>query len=421
MRQETAPSGNSTANPPIPFAGTGASEKWTAMEERMGHPLLQSLRGVRKGTLRLYLPDESEVFYVGADPGPHANMRFSDWKTLDRIALEGDVALGEDYTTGHWHTTDLRKLLRFAAHNGGVFDRSAPQPPLSRLARLARETIFFRRSRRPTLHPPYNNVAEFCRHWLDATMTPSGALFHGDAGVPLEEAQRAKYRRVLGRLDPQKGEHLLDLGCSFGGFMEEAGRLGARVTGVTLDVGQAAVAQERTAGFGDLANVRLEDYRDVSGAFDDVVSLEMFETLGEAEWPDFMECLFRNLKTGGRAIVQTAVVREELFDAYRAGADFAREHIAPDSLIPTRRLFEQAARRAGLHINDVYHFGRDQALTCDSWYERLDAAAPKLRDLGYCDAYLRKWSFHFANRAALFEARRLDMIQVELSKPRSHS
>lgn len=421
MRQESAHSGSATANPPIPFAGTGAAEKWTAMEERMGHPLLQSLRGVRKGTLRLYLPDQSEVFYVGADPGPHANMRFSDWKTLDRIALEGDVALGEDYVAGHWQTTDLRKLLRFAAHNGGVFDRAAPPPPLSRLARFARDTLFFRRGRRPRLHPPYNNAAEFCHHWMDSTMTGSGALFHGDAGVPLEEAQRAKYRRVLGRLDPQKGEQILDLGCSFGGFMEEAARLGARVTGVTLDAGEAAAAQERTAGFGDLATVRLEDYRDVTGTFDDVVSLEMFESIGEDAWPDFMDSLFRTLKAGGRAIVQTAVVRDELFDIYRSGTDFSREHISPGSLIPTRGRFEQEARRAGLHINDVYLFGRDQALTFDCWHDRLEAAAPALRELGYCEEYLRKWSFHFANRAALFEARRLDMVQIELSKPRSHS
>ncbi len=416
-KHESAPAGITA--PPIPFADTGAAEKWSAMEERMTHPLLQSLRGIRKGTLRLYLPDSSEVFYLGADPGFHASMRFNDWKTLDRIALEGDVALGEEYAAGRWATADLRKLMRFAAQNN-AFDGERQEAPLSRLARFARRKIFARgEGSRRKLHPRYDFDNEFYRLWLDSTMSFSGALFHGDNSVPLEEAQRAKYRRILGRLDPQKGEHILDIGCGWGGFMEEAARFGVRVTGVTLGAEQAAFAAHRLAGFANLAEIRLEDYRRVSGKYDDVVSLGVFETVGEAQWPDFMNCVFRNLKPGGRAIIQTTVIRDDLFDAYRAGTDFARDHVLPGSLIPSRRRFEQAARRAGLNINDVYHFGRDQAITFDKWSERFDAAAPRLRDMGYCDAFMRKWRFHLSDRAAQFDARRLDMIQVELSKPRA--
>jgi cyclopropane-fatty-acyl-phospholipid synthase len=418
QQNESAPAGFAAPNIPLPFAETGAVERWSAMEERMGHPLLQSLRGVRKGTLRIYLPDGSEVFYLGADPGYHASVRFSDWKTLDRIAADGEAALGEEYVAGNWQTADLRKLLRFAAQNGGAFDGSADKPTLSRLARLARRARLLPQARRK-LHPPYTLGNDFYKLWLDAGMSFSGALFHGDAGIPLEEAQRAKYRRVLGRLDPQRGEHLLDLGCGWGAFMESAARLGARATGVTFDAGQAAYAQERLAGFGDMTAIRLDDYRRVNGTYDDIVSLDTFETIGETAWPDFMDCVFRNLKAGGRAIIQTAVVRDDLFDAYYAGTDFARECMTPGSLTPSRRKFEQAARRAGLLISDVYHFGRDQAIAFDCWLARFDAAIPKLRDMGYCDAFIRKWQFHFANRAAQFDSRRLDMIQVELSRPRN--
>jgi cyclopropane-fatty-acyl-phospholipid synthase len=416
QRHESAPAG--IAAPPIPFADTGAPEKWSAMEQRMTHPLLQSLRGVRRGTLRLYLPDGSEVFYLGADPGHHASMRFDDWKTLDRIALEGELALGEEYVAGRWTTADLRKLLRFSAQNN-VFEGGQSRAPLSRLARYARRKISSDGSSRRKLHPRYDFDNEFYRLWLDTTMSFSGALFHGDNGVPLEEAQRAKYRRILGRLDPQRGEHVLDLGCGWGGFMEEAARLGIRVTGATLSAEQAAFAQHRLAGFAQLAEVRLEDYRRLDGKYDDIVSLGFFENIGEAHWADFMNCVFRNLKPGGRAMIQTTVIRDDLFEDYRMATDFAREHMTPGSAIPSRRRFEQAARRAGLNINDVCHFGRDQAITFDKWQERLDASMQRLHDMGYCDAFIRKWRFHLSGRAALFDARRLDVIQAELSKPRN--
>ena len=418
MQQHESARGRSTIpNPPISFGDTGAAEKWSAMEQHMGHPLLQSLRGIRQGTLRVYLPDGSEVFYLGANPGYHANMRFADWKTLDRIAVEGEIALGEEYAAGRWDTTDLRKLLRVVAQNGGVFDRSPATPRLSRLARFARRKIFAGGGRK-SLHPPHSLGNDFYSLWLGKTMSFSGGLFNGDAGIPLEEAQRATYRRALGRLGTQKGEHILDLGCGFGGFMDEAARLGVHATGVTLEAEQAAFAQERLAGFAGLADIKLDDYRRVKGTFDDIVSFGTFETVGEARWPDFMECVFRNLRPGGRAVIQTTVVADDHSDAYARSVDFAREHIAPGSFVPSRRGLEQAARRAGLQINDIYHFGRDQAITFDSWFERFTAAEPKLRDLGYPEALLLKWAFHLANRAAQFETRRLDMIQVEFSRPR---
>jgi cyclopropane-fatty-acyl-phospholipid synthase len=405
---------------PVPFAlsDTGAAEKWFALERHMAHPLLQSLRGIKKGTLRVYLPDRNEVFFLGSEPGDHANMHFNEWQSMDRIVMEGEVALGETYAAGLWRTSDLRKLMRFTYQNGGAFNGIRDPGLLSRLARLARQKLLARPPRRAGKRnfPTLSN--DFYRLWLDGSMTFSGALFHGDETTPFEEAQRAKHRRVLGRLYLQPGQHVLDLGCGWGAFMEEAVRSGLRATGVTMASEQAAYARERLTGFTDLADIRLEDYRLLTGQYDGISSLGMFERIGEAAWPGYMNCIFRNLRPGGRAIVQTSVIRDDLFDDYRASADFMRKHINPSGMFASRLRFEEEARRAGLRVNDVYNFGQDQAMTFDHWHERFSGSCAVIKEMGYSDEFLRKWQFYFASAAGMFASGRLDAIQFELSKPR---
>ncbi|MEZ0224912.1 MAG: class I SAM-dependent methyltransferase [Alphaproteobacteria bacterium] len=405
--------------PPLPLAltDTGAAEKWSAMERHMAHPLLQSLRGIKKGTLRVYLPDESEVFYLGADPGSHANIHFHDWKSLDRIVMQGEVALGEDYAAGLWHTSDLKNLMRLTHQNGNIFDVIYDPGLLSRLARLAQRKLLARPPGPPRKKnfPTLSN--DFYRLWLDQTMTFSGALFLGDDSVSMEDAQCAKHRRALGRLDLQPGQHVLDIGCGWGAFMEEAARSGIRTTGVTMAAEQAAYAKERLTGFSDLTEIRLEDYRLLTGQYDGIVSLGMFERIGEAAWQGYMNCIFRNLRPGGRALIQTAVIGDQRFEDYRTSIDFMRKHIIPGGMYASRRRLTEEAERAGLIIHDVYNFGRDQAITFDRWHDRFSDSSTALREMGYSSEFIRKWQFYLASSTAMFASECLDVLQIELLRP----
>ena len=404
--------------PAIPFTDLRVQEKWSIMEHRMSHPLLQALRGLRTGTLRLYLPDGSEVFYLGTNAGPHASIRFHDWKAMDRMAGEGEVAWGEDFTQGLWETADLGKLMQFAAQNAGIFHAATGASPFSKLARFARRKLLPGAASRPELHPDYALTNDFYRLWLDETMTLSSAMFQDNPDTPLEEAQRAKYRRILARLDPQRGEHILDLGCGWGAFMEESARRGFQTTGASFSGSQAAFAQERLEGFGGLAEVRLhEDSRRLGGAYDYVISLGMFEHIRAERAKDYMDCIFRNLRPGGKAMIETIIIPDKPFASRDARQGFLREHMFPGSSLPSRRCLERESERAGLRVAHVLHLGKDCAATHEEWLNRFDRNADKIRSLGYCENFIRKWRFHLASTAALLGAGQLDALQMELSRP----
>jgi cyclopropane-fatty-acyl-phospholipid synthase len=262
----------------------------------------------------------------------------------------------------------------------------------------------------------YDLGNDFYKLWLDKTLTYSGALFNGNAAKSLEEAQRAKYRRILDHLSPWSGDHILELGCGWGGFMEEAAKRGYRVTGTTLSETQAELARERLAkaGLGHLTEVRLQDYRAVAEQFDHVVSIGMFEHVGEEFWPGYMKKVQGALKPAGRAMIQSIVVRDDRFNRYRSSSDFMREHIFPGGMLPSPSRFKRAAGRAGLKVCDTFFFGGDYAITLGKWLENFDARLPEIRELGYDDAFIRKWRVYLTGSAAMFRTGRINLMQAEL-------
>jgi cyclopropane-fatty-acyl-phospholipid synthase len=260
----------------------------------------------------------------------------------------------------------------------------------------------------------YDVGNDFYSRWLDPTMTYSSAIF-GQTGSDLESAQKAKYARILERIGGNRGS-VLEIGCGWGGFTEAAVQKGHDVTALTISPRQHAYATERV---GKAADIKLQDYRKQGGTFSSIVSIEMFEAVGERYWPTYFQTVRERLTSNGVAVVQTISISEQLFPSYRTSSDYIRHHIFPGGMLPSVSRFKQEAERAGLGVQDVFSFGQCYARTCREWLQRFDAALPEIRALGYEEGFLRGWRLYLAMCAGAFALGRTNVHQFELVPVRS--
>jgi cyclopropane-fatty-acyl-phospholipid synthase len=248
-------------------------------------------------------------------------------------------------------------------------------------------------------------------------MSYSSALFASPEEA-LEDAQRRKYRRLLGLLQAEPGQHILEIGCGWGGFCEEAARAGYRVTGITLSREQLEYAQRRirAAGLSERVELRLQDYRDVTEQYDHIVSIEMFEAVGEAYWPTYFTTLRERLRPGGRAALQVITIDDQLFPRYRRQADFIQLHIFPGGMLPSPGVFREQLRRAGLRAASTDFFGSDYAETLRRWHQQFRDRRFEVRDAGFDDEFLRTWRYYLAYCEAGFRTGRIDLMQTLIER-----
>lgn len=257
----------------------------------------------------------------------------------------------------------------------------------------------------------YDLGNDFYRAWLDPSMSYSAALYPVGENASLSMAQHAKYRRILDRLQAKAGERVLEIGCGWGGFAELAVADGLQLTGLTLSPAQLEWARKRVPQ----ADLRLQDYRDTQEKFDHVVSIEMFEAVGERWWPTYFSTVARALKPGGKAVIQSITLRDDLFPSYRRGTDFIQQYIFPGGMLPSRRVFRQAAARQGLQVTDEFAFGLDYARTLAAWRASFEANWPQISQLGFDDTFRRLWRFYLCYCEAGFAAGNIDVVQFELA------
>ncbi len=397
------------------FAPAGGARRPLAARIALG-----VLERLAHGSLEVVLPDGGrESFGEGA---PAASLEVADWSVFAAVLRKGDVGFAASWIEGRWHTGDLAGLLALFAANRDAVERAVYGGfwggLASRLRHLAHANT--RRGSRRNIAAHYDLGNEFYALWLDRSMTYSAALFAGDASLPLEAAQARKLGRALERLAPRPGAHVLEIGCGWGSFAELAAReSAARVTGLTLSPAQARYARERlrAAGLGDRAAIELRDYRDERGRYDHVVSIEMFEAVGERYWPRYFDTLARTLAPGGTAVVQTITIAERLFERYRAGTDFIQQYVFPGGMLPSPSRFRAAAQAAGLVVRAEHAFGADYAETLRRWRQAFLERLPAVRALGYDERFVRTWDFYLAYCQAAFATRCTDVVQFELARP----
>ncbi len=391
----------------------------------IARPILSALgRHWRDGSLLIELPGRTAPFRLGAaGSGREAHWRLSKWRAFRRMLTRGDMGFAAGYIEGDWDTPDLAALLTALAANYDRFKQHARGIKLLGFAEavghaLNRNT---RSGAKRNIMSHYDLGNPFYEVWLDPSMTYSSALF-ATAGDALQEAQKQKYARLARICGVQPGSKVLEIGCGWGGFAEyAAGELGAEVTAITLSPAQKAYAEQRLfkAGLAEKVSVELIDYRDVTGQFDAIASIEMFEAVGEEYWPAYFSALERNLKPGGRAGLQVITIDESLFEDYRRKPDFIQVEIFPGGMLPTKTRLGVEAEAARLEVDadSWLGFGQDYARTLAAWRGRFDAALKEIAAQGFDERFQRLWRYYLAYCEAGFRTARTDVVQLALRKP----
>ena len=382
--------------------------------------LASAVRRLASGQLTLIGPDGKTEVISGQAPGPQATLAIRHPRAVRRLLAGGDVGFAESYLDGDWESPDLASLIELAARNEQMVAEAARGLGIMRTWHRLRHLLRpnSRQGARRNIAEHYDLGNDFYRLWLDQTMTYSSAIF-SDPQLPLSEAQLAKYQRMADSLDLRSGQSVLEIGCGWGGFAEyAAGVRGCKVTGITLSREQQKFARERVAkaGLADKVDIELVDYRDVSGSFDRIASIEMFEAVGEAHWPVFFEKVRSLLSPGGLAALQVILIEEARFDLYRRSADFIQRYVFPGGMLPSQGAFTRAAESARLKIDEVYHFGLDYARTLSLWQRQFQQAWPRVAALGFDAKFKRLWEYYLAYCEGGFRAGSIDVAQFRLKR-----
>ena len=387
-------------------------QKDSAIEKLFVHLFKQA----KFGSLHVTTPSGHVHRFTGPNPGPTADFHIHDWKSIRYSLMRGDIGFGEAYIENLWSSNDLGTLFHYMVLNFEPLEKVVNghrwvQQIFRFLNWMRRNT---KRNSKLNIRSHYDVGNDFYKLWLDETMTYSSALYEGQERT-LAEAQHAKYGRILGKL--QGLEHILEIGCGWGGFAEDAMRAGHRLTGLTLSPSQLEFAQNRMqrCGFEDRAKLKLVDYRDETGSYDAIVSIEMFEAVGEQYWPVYFKAVKERLKQGGRAVIQTITIDDAHFEGYRARSDFIRHYTFPGGLLPSIEKLREQIVAAGLQINEIYAFGLDYAKTLEEWLQRIDAREADILSLGYTEAFLRSWRFYIGCCIGAFRAGRTDVVQLDIT------
>jgi cyclopropane-fatty-acyl-phospholipid synthase len=409
------------ASPPevIDADGGGRPQATRKLPGFAGFALGKVLSLIDVGRLVIELPSGTRIERVGTQPGPQAEVKVANWRALRRLVFGGDVGVATAYFDNDWSSADLTALFELAAANGARFmdalDGSAPFRLFNWLAHRAKANT--RRGSRRNIEAHYDLGNEFYRLWLDAKMIYSSAIF-GSTSATLEQAQDTKLRRIVDRLQLGGDDSVLEIGCGWGGLATTiAQNSAARVTGVTISPAQLdsarALVQEKSLG--DRVELRLQDYRDIEGRFDRIVSIEMVEAVGREFMPRYFETIRERLKPGGLCVLQAITIAEDRFADYCRRPDFIQRYIFPGGFLPSKTFLRETIERAGLTLTAVEHFGGSYALTLREWRRRFLNAWPEIEQLGFGLSFKRLWEYYLCYCEAGFRSGVIDVGIYSLS------
>ena len=376
---------------------------------------------LNSGRVDFILPDGRRFRAEGLKPGPVAEVTINNPDVFARLVREGDLGFCDAYLDGWWTTPDLQAFMDFIhADNDDMYD-GFPGMALVRAWEKAR--FWFqsntKRQALKNISYHYDLGNDFYSLWLDETMTYSSALFN-TSQESLEKAQIAKYASMVDQMGVQPGDHVLEIGCGWGGFAEYAAKeRGLKVTGLTISKEQLEYAQKRIKrnGLSDKVNLKLQDYRDETGVYDGVASIEMFEAVGEKYWPVYFDKIKQCLKPGKQATLQIITIQDARWEVYRKSVDFIQKYIFPGGMLPSPSVLRKEVNRAGLSVQHSIEFGKSYSQTLRRWFEVFNNKWDNISAMGFDDRFRRMWNFYLTSCAATFESGNCDVTQITLQKP----
>ncbi len=382
--------------------------------------LLRWLDRIKFGRLTVELPSGARETFTGSDRGPQALIKIHNLRLVYRMLVAGDLGFAEAYMDGDWDTPDLTSLLTLGVLNEEALSSVLASSWISTLSNRLRHArrANTRQGSRRNIAAHYDLGNAFYRLWLDDTMTYSAGIF-ADKEEPHTVAQRRKYLRLAEQLDLRAGDRVLEIGCGWGGFAEiAAAEFGCQVLCLTLSVEQAAFARSRIAraGLEQRVEIRVQDYRDVKGDFDRIVSIEMFEAVGQENWATYFDVLRARLKPGGRAALQIITIDNAYFETYRRHPDIIQRYVFPGGMLPSPLAFEEAVSQTDLRLTDTFYFGASYAESLRRWYRAFQENWPLIEALGFDQRFDRMWRYYLCYCETGFDTGRIDIGQFVIQR-----
>ena len=378
-------------------------------------------REINNGRIDFVLSDGRRFRASGKFPGPVADLHVHNPDLFARLIREGDLGFCDGYLEGWWSTPDLQAFMDFVHEDNDAIYDGFPGMGIVRL--FERFRFWLQRNHKAqamkNISYHYDLGNDFYGLWLDDTMTYSSAIFK-TGQESHEAAQTAKYASMVNQMGARPGDHILEIGCGWGGFAEYAAKeRGLKVTGLTISEEQIKYARDRieSMGLSDMVDFKLQDYRDENGTYDGVASIEMFEAVGEQYWPVYFDTVRNRLKPGRNATLQIITVSDRRWEVYKRGPDFIQKYIFPGGMLPSPSVLRHQIERSGLALVRSLEFGKSYSLTLRRWHETFNEKWDQVAALGFDDRFRRMWNFYLTSCAATFESANCDVTQITISRP----
>jgi len=379
------------------------------------------MKHLRRGRVDFILPDGRTFRAEAPEPGYVAVLEVHNPDLFARLIREGDLGFSEAYLDGWWSTPDLMAFMDLVSDDAeAVYDGFPGQT----LVRAYEKMRFWLQSNskkqaRKNISYHYDLGNDFYGLWLDDTMTYSSAKYISGQ-EDLEKAQTQKYASMVDEMGAKPGDHVLEIGCGWGGFAEYAAKeRGLRVTCLTISQEQYKFAVDRIekAGLSDMVEFKLQDYRDETGTYDGIASIEMFEAVGEKYWPIYFDTVRERLKPGARGTFQIIMVQDRRWDVYKRGVDFIQKYIFPGGMLPAPTILRETIGKAGLEVTQSVEFGQSYSETLRRWYETFNEKWDQVAELGFDDRFRRMWNFYLTSCAGAFRGGICDVTQITVTRP----
>lgn len=379
------------------------------------------LSGFRDGQLSLTWPDGTTSVYGkrNLQPDNNAAVVLHSYQPLRRLITDGQIGFAESYFQGEWSTENLPGLFALIMRNDQHIR------PVTRGGLLPRVSNIWRHwTKRNSISGSQRNIEyhydlgnDFYKLWLDQSMSYSSAIYRSGK-EQLEEAQQNKMNQILAMLAPEQNASILEIGCGWGSLANSlASKSGANVTGVSLSKQQleyaSAFNSEPAQGS---SKFEYCDYREIQGQFDHIVSIEMFEAVGQQYWQTYFDKVAQLLNSGGTAVIQTITLAEDRFAAYRARPDFIQRYVFPGGMLPTKSLLQQHLQQAGFELQQSHWFGESYARTLAQWRERFEQASNDILSLNFDERFLRLWRYYLVYCETGFNIGRTDVGLLKIRK-----
>ena len=374
---------------------------------------------MNSGRLDFALPDGRIFRAEGKNAGPVAQVDIHNPEVFARLIREGDLGFSDAYLEHWWSTPDLQAFMDWVhADNDDLYDGF----PGMGLVRFYEKLRFWlqsnsKRQARKNISHHYDLGNDFYGLWLDETMTYSSALFT-TGQESLEAAQIAKYASMVDQMGVKEGDHVLEIGCGWGGFAEYAAKeRGLKVTGLTISREQLEYSKKKieSKGLQDKVNIKLQDYRDENDRYDGIASIEMFEAVGQKYWPVYFETIKNCLHPGRQATLQIITVQDARWEVYQRGVDFIQKYIFPGGMLPSPNALKAEVQNAGLSVVKSKEFGLSYSQTLRRWHDVFNAKWDQAAALGFDDRFRRMWNFYLTSCAATFESGNCDVTQITIA------